>query len=84
MPDTAIDLASQLEDLLRPHLRFLKAGEAVPMDEDLGRLGLDSMASIDLLMEIEGKLGLQIPDEMMTTDTFSTGNHLLAVLQKLV
>lgn len=84
MPDTAIDLASQLEDLLRPHLRFLKAGDAVPMDEDLGRLGLDSMASIDLLMEIEGKLGLQIPDEMMTTDTFSTGNHLLAVLQKLV
>lgn len=84
MPDTAIDLASQLEDLLRPHLRFLKAGEAVPMDEDLGRLGLDSMASIDLLMEIEGRLGIQIPDEMMTTDTFSTGNHLLAVLQKLV
>lgn len=84
MTDTAIDLASQLQDLLRPHLRFLKAGEAVPMDEDLGRLGLDSMASIDLLMEIEGKLGLQIPDEMMTTDTFATGNHLLAVLQKLV
>ncbi|MGV3662323.1 MAG: phosphopantetheine-binding protein [Prosthecobacter sp.] len=84
MTDTATTgLDSQLQDLLRPHLRFLKAGEPVPMDEDLGRLGLDSMASIDLLMEIESQMGLQIPDEMMTTDTFSTGNHLLAVLQKL-
>ena len=59
-------------------------GAAVPMDEDLGKLGLDSMASIDLLMEIEQELGVQIPDDMMTADTFSTGNHLLAVIEKLV
>jgi len=56
----------------------------VPMNEDLGRLGLDSMASIDLLMDIESQLGVQIPDEMMTVDTFATGNHLLAVIEKLV
>lgn len=81
---TETDLASQLQDILRPHLRFLKAEEPVPMDEDLGRLGLDSMSSIDLLMEIESQLGVQIPDELMTADTFATGNHLLEVLQKLV
>lgn len=81
MTDT--DLNSQLQDILRPHLRFLKTEEAVPMDADLGRLGLDSMASIDLLMDIEARLGVQIPDEMMTVDTFATGNHLLAVLEKL-
>lgn len=81
---TETDLASQLQDILRPHLRFLKAEEPVPMDEDLGRFGLDSMSSIDLLMEIESQLGVQIPDELMTADTFATGNHLLEVLQKLV
>jgi acyl carrier protein len=54
------------------------------MDEDLGKLGLDSMASIDLLMDIESQLGVQIPDAMMTVDTFATGNHLLAVIAKLV
>lgn len=54
------------------------------MDEDLGKLGLDSMASIDLLMDIESQFGVQIPDELMTVDTFSTGNHLLAVIAKLV
>lgn len=81
---TATDLAPKLQEILRPRLRFLKEGDAVPMDEDLGRLGLDSMASIDLLMDIESQLGVQIPDEMMTVDTFATGNHLLAVIEKLV
>lgn len=81
---TATDIATQLQDILRPHLRLLAADAAVPMDEDLGRLGLDSMGSIDLLMEIEAQLGVQIPDEMMTVDTFATGNHLLAVIEKLV
>lgn len=81
---TAADLTPKLQEILRPRLRFLKEGDAVPMDDDLGRLGLDSMASIDLLMDIESELGVQIPDEMMTVDTFSTGNHLLAVIEKLV
>jgi acyl carrier protein len=39
---------------------------------------------IDLLMEIEQELGVQIPDELMTADTFATGNHLLTVIEKLV
>ena len=81
---TPTDLAPKLQEILRPRLRFLKEDDAVPMDEDLGKLGLDSMASIDLLMDIESQLGVQIPDEMMTVDTFATGNHLLAVIEKLV
>jgi len=81
---TPADLAPKLQEILRPRLRFLKEDDAVPMDEDLGKLGLDSMASIDLLMDIESQLGVQIPDAMMTVDTFATGNHLLAVIEKLV
>ena len=81
---TATDLTPKLQAILRPKLRFLAPGSEVPMDEDLGKLGLDSMASIDLLMEIEQELGVQIPDDMMTADTFATGNHLLAVIEKLV
>jgi acyl carrier protein len=42
------------------------------------------MASIDLLMEIEQQFGVQIPDELMTADTFATGSHLQAVIEKLI
>jgi acyl carrier protein len=82
MTDT--NLAPKLQEILRPKLRFLTPGADVPMDEDLGKLGLDSMASIDLLMDIESQLGVQIPDELMTAETFETGNHLLAVIEKLM
>jgi len=82
MTDT--NLTAKLQEILRPKLRFLTPGADVPMDEDLGELGLDSMASIDLLMDIESQLGVQIPDELMTAETFETGNHLLAVIEKLM
>ncbi len=81
---TKTDLTMKLQEILRPKLRFLTPSTVVPMDEDLGKLGLDSMAAIDLLMDIESQMGVQIPDEMMTADTFETGNHLLAVIEKLV
>jgi acyl carrier protein len=35
-------------------------------------------------MDIESQLGVQIPDELMTAETFETGNHLLAVIEKLM
>jgi len=81
---TPTDLSNKLQTILRPRLRFLGPEALAPMSEDLGKLGLDSMASIDLLMDIESELGVQIPDEMMTADTFATGNHLLSVIEKLV
>lgn len=81
---TITDLTPILQEILRPKLRFLSPNAEVPMDEDLGRLGLDSMASIDLLMDIECQLGVQIPDELMTAETFETGNHLLNVIERLI
>lgn len=76
------DLTASLQDILRPKLRFLGPNEPVPMEQNLGELGLDSMATIDLLMDIEAQLGVSIPDEMITVETFATGNDLLAVVQK--
>ena len=81
---TATDLTAKLQEILRPKLRFLPRNADLPMDADLSKLGLDSMASIDLLMDIEAQLGVKIPDELLTVDTFNTGNHLLEVVEKLV
>jgi acyl carrier protein len=76
------DLTLALENLLRPKLRFLPADETLPMNRDLGALGLDSMATIDLLMDIETTMGISIPDEMITVETFSTAGHLLHAIQQ--
>lgn len=71
---------SRLTALLRPHLRLLTAGAELPMDADLGKLGLDSQQAIDLLMALEQEFGVTIPDEKITAESFATPAGLLALL----
>ena len=74
------DYQERLFSLLRPHLRFLPPGKELQPGDSLGSLGLDSMASIDVLMDIESQLGVVIPDEAITVDTFATPGGLLEAI----
>jgi acyl carrier protein len=50
------------------------------MDADLGKLGLDSLQSIELLMALEQEFGVTIPDEKITVDAFATPANVLALV----
>lgn len=75
-----METLAALEALVRPHLKFLKAGDPLSPEDSLGELGLDSMASIDLLLALEEGFGIRIDDEQITENSFAT----LADLQRLV
>ncbi|MDB6119153.1 MAG: phosphopantetheine-binding [Verrucomicrobiaceae bacterium] len=77
------ELKAKLEEILRPRLRLLPAGVPLDFNEKLAKLGLDSMAAIDLLMDLETEAGAQIPDELLTADTFATAQNLLDTIEKL-
>ena len=47
------ELLNLLEVLVRPHLKFLSGESPLDIDQNLGEAGLDSMASIDLLVKLE-------------------------------
>ncbi len=70
----------RLTTLLRPFLRLLPAEAGLPMDAELGKLGLDSLQSIELLMALEQEFGVTIPDEKITVETFATPANLLALV----
>jgi acyl carrier protein len=72
---------ARLITLLRPFLRLLPADADLPMDAELGKLGLDSMQSIELLMALEQEFGVTIPDEKITVETFATPANLLPLMQ---
>ncbi|MES2595421.1 MAG: phosphopantetheine-binding protein [Verrucomicrobiota bacterium] len=72
---------TRLLTLLRPSLRLLPHDAELPMDADLGKLGLDSLQSIDLLMALEQEFGVTIPDEKITVDSFSTPAHVLELVK---
>ncbi len=58
--------------IIRTHMTHLGADEALTLDSDLVKLGLDSMASINLLLEIETAFGIVMPDEALTASAFAT------------
>lgn len=66
--------------VVRPHLKFLPAGEGLEPARDLGELGLDSMASIDLLLDLERTFGLTISDDELTENSFANLGEIRKLL----
>lgn len=50
---------------------------------ELKDLGLDSLASIELLLDLEEHYEIAFPDELLTEETFSTASTLWAIINKL-
>ncbi|HRQ89070.1 MAG TPA: phosphopantetheine-binding protein, partial [Bacteroidia bacterium] len=69
-----------VEAVVRPHLRFLSAADPLGSGQNLGALGLDSMASIDLLLDLENAFDVSISDDDLTENSFSN----LEEIRKLV
>lgn len=69
-----------VEAVVRPHLKFLSAADPLGSGQDLGALGLDSMASIDLLLDLENAFDVSISDDDLTENSFSN----LEEIRKLV
>lgn len=82
--ETTVDITRTLECLVRPLLKLQQAGDPLAADDDLGELGLDSLASIELLGRIEDSFGIMIPDESLDENTFSSLDSLSRLVRSIV
>lgn len=71
------------QEMLRRHLKYLDADADLDLDAELKPLGLDSMASLDLLFDIEDTFSVTLPDEYLTEETFTTGRSLKEAVEKV-
>ncbi|MEV4517022.1 phosphopantetheine-binding protein [Dactylosporangium sp. NPDC049525] len=69
--------------VLRRHLKYLPDSAPLPADADLRSLGLDSMAAVDLLFDLEDTFDLVLPDEALVEQTFTTPQALQDTLQRI-
>ena len=53
-------------------------------DKELMNLGIDSMAFIHIVVEIEEYFGIEIPDEYLVMNEMSTVNKIVSVIMKLI
>ncbi len=73
----------EFEQLLRQHLKYLPPSAALDDKYLLKDYGLDSMAAIDLLLDIEDTYNIMMPEEYLTEETFSTAYDLWKVVERL-
>ena len=72
----------RLLDILRRHLRYADPSALDP-DRSLRDLGLDSMRAIELLFDVEAEFGIEVPDELLSDETFATASSLWTAIEQI-
>lgn len=66
----------RFDALLREHLSGLAPETPLRADDDLRGLGLDSMAMVQVLLDVEQAYQVMLPDDALSSSTFSTPQTL--------
>ena len=69
--------------ILYGHLKQIGEGDSLTMESNLYVLGLDSMAAVNLLLELEEVFGVVFPDTFLTESTFETPQALKSAIISL-
>jgi acyl carrier protein len=83
------DINKQLEveaflGILCSHLKQIGDSGGLTMESNLYMLGLDSMAAVNLLFELEETFGVVFPDSFLTESTFETPTALKSAIISLI
>lgn len=78
-----MDSTHDLSKVVGRHLDPPVVDRPLPEDVPLAQLGLDSLASINLLLDLEDTFEVSFPDEMLTPETFRTVGSLRAAVERL-
>ena len=63
---------------------ILAEGVQITADTDLKQVGIDSFSTVEIILFIERKFGVAIPDEKLIPDNFKTLNALAAIVLELM
>ncbi len=70
--------------ILRNYLKQIEDVNSLTMESNLYQLGLDSMAAVNLLLELEEMYGVVFPDALLTESTFETPLALKVAIVSLI
>ncbi len=83
------DIKKQLDaetflGILHNYLRQSGDGHTLTMESNLYELGLESMAAVNLLLELEETYSVIFPDTLLTEATFETPLALKSAIASLI
>lgn len=80
---TGTEWPEEFDRLLRVYLPLQSQSMPLTAETSLPDLGLDSMSTVGLLVDVEDLFGVQIPDEQLRGETFATPAALWSVVAHL-
>ena len=82
MPDSS-ETIQKLRDIFGKQGRLQSSIATLSIDANLYDAGLDSLAIVNVMLAVEDQFGVEIPDEYLNRQTFSSLAALAEVLRKL-
>ncbi|MDT0266099.1 phosphopantetheine-binding protein [Streptomyces sp. DSM 44915] len=75
---------ADFEKVLRAHLPMLPDDREILPDASLTALGLDSMSTVALLVDVEDLFDVSLPDEDITEEAFTSAGTLWTLIQRQI
>ncbi len=83
MSDNSLQIESELLDIIRTQGKVTAPAARIGIEDDLYKLGLSSIATVNVMLEVEARFDIEIPDEALTRETFRTLAALAALVRQL-
>lgn len=75
---------TEFETVVKSHLPWLDPNEALEPHQSLADQGLDSLATVSVLLDLEDTFSVRIPDELLTAFRFDTAASIWDLLQHAI
>ncbi|WP_405059125.1 phosphopantetheine-binding protein [Kribbella sp. NBC_01505] len=78
------DWVPLFEEVLREQIQQTSDERPLAASDALFDLGVDSFGTVELLIALEDRFGVRLPDQALTAETFATVGSLWSVLAGLL
>ncbi|GAA3291357.1 acyl carrier protein [Streptomyces cinereospinus] len=76
-------LDAKFDAILRRYLPFLSATEVIDENTSLRDYGLDSMATVELIGDLESEYRIRFVDDLLSLETFDTPGRIWAGISRM-
>ncbi len=76
-------MENRIRQVLAAHGRLSTDAARLKSDDDLYAAGMTSLASVNVMLALEGEFNIEFPDQMLNRSVFSSIDAIAAALRKI-